>query len=57
MLEGVIQGTLGAALALLLLFAAYRATLWQIQMTPGQIFGMGVGSFLAPEWALLMIGS
>ncbi len=54
-LEGVIQGTLGAALALLLLFAAYRATLWQIQMTPGQIFGMGVGSFLAPEWALLMI--
>lgn len=54
-LEGVIQGTLGAVLALLLLFGAYRATLWQIQMTPGQIFGMGVGSFLAPEWVLLMV--
>lgn len=54
-LEGVIQGTLGAGLALLLLFGAYRATLWQIQMTPGQIFGMGVGSFLAPEWVLLMV--
>jgi cell division transport system permease protein len=54
-LEGVIQGTLGAVLALLLLFGAYRATLWQIQMTPGQIFGMGVGSFLAPEWVMLMV--
>ena len=54
-LEGVIQGTLGAVLALLLLFGAYRATLWQIEMTPGQIFGMGVGSFLAPEWVVLMV--
>jgi cell division transport system permease protein len=54
-LEGVIQGTLGAVLALLLLFGAYRATLWQIQMTPGQIFGMGVGSFLAPEWVMMMV--
>ena len=54
-LEGMIQGTLGAGLALLLLFGAYRATLWQIQMTPGQIFGMGVGSFLDPNWAVLMV--
>ena len=54
-LEGIIQGTLGAGLALLLLFGAYRATLWQIQMTPGQIFGMGVGSFLAPHWVVLMV--
>src|SRR5512137_1475573 len=54
-LEGMIQGTLGAGLALLLLFGAYRATLWQIEMTPGQIFGMGVGSFLAPEWVVLMV--
>lgn len=54
-LEGIIQGTLGAVLALVLLFGAYRATLWQIQMTPGQIFGMGVGSFLAPEWVGLMV--
>ncbi len=54
-LEGLIQGTLGAGLALLLLFAAYRITLWQIQMTPGQIFGLGVGSFLAPHLAVLMV--
>jgi hypothetical protein len=46
-LEGS-PGTLGAGLALLMLFGAYRATLWQIDMTPGQIFGMGVRSFLAP---------
>ena len=54
-LEGMIQGTVGAGMALLLLFAAYRATLWQIQMTPGQIFGLGVGSFLAPHMAVLMV--
>ena len=55
LLEGMIQGLLGAGLALLLLFGAYRATLWQLQVTPGQIFGMGVGSFLDPQWALLMV--
>jgi cell division transport system permease protein len=54
-LEGMIQGTLGAGLALVLLFGAYRATLWQIQVTPGQIFGMGVGSFLEPHWAVAMV--
>jgi cell division protein FtsX len=51
----MIQGTLGAGLALVLLFGAYRATLWQIQVTPGQIFGMGVGSFLEPHWAVAMV--
>ncbi len=55
LLEGMIQGILGAGLALLLLFAAYQATLWQLQVTPAQIFGMGVGSFLAPQWATLML--
>jgi len=55
LLEGMIQGIMGAGLALLLLFAAYRATLWQLQVTPGQIFGIGVGSFLAPHWATLML--
>jgi len=59
LLEGMIQGGLGAAMALLLLFGAYRATLWQLQLTPGQIFGMGVGSFLDPRWAgaMLLAGS
>jgi cell division transport system permease protein len=56
-LEGMIQGTLGAGLALLLLFGAYRATLWQIRMTPSEIFGAGVGSFLEPHWAVLIVGA
>jgi hypothetical protein len=42
-------------MALLLLFGAYRATLWQLHLTPGQIFGMGVGSFLDPHWAGAML--
>ncbi len=58
LLEGMIQGGLGAGLALLLLFGAYRLTLWQLQLTPGQIFGVGVGSFLDPRWggAMLLAG-
>ncbi len=55
LLEGMIQGGLGAGLALLLLFGAYRATLWQLQLTPGQGFGGGVGSFLDPRWATAML--
>ena len=55
LLEGMIQGGLGAVVALLLLFGAYRATLWQLQLTPGEIFGMGVGSFLDPHWAVAML--
>ncbi len=55
LLEGLIQGALGAGLALGLLFGAYRATLWQLQLTPGQMFGVGVGSFLDPHWAGAML--
>jgi cell division transport system permease protein len=55
LLEGMIQGTLGAGLALLLLYGAYRATLWQLQLSPGQIFGMGVGSFLDPQLAATIV--
>lgn len=55
LLEGMIQGSLGAGLALLLLFGAYRATLWQLQLTPGQVFGIGVGSFLEPQVAAAMV--
>jgi cell division transport system permease protein len=57
LLEGMIQGTLSAGLALLLLYGAYRATLWQLQVIPGQVFGMGVGSFLELRWAVLMVVS
>ncbi|HTU01767.1 MAG TPA: permease-like cell division protein FtsX [Candidatus Sulfotelmatobacter sp.] len=55
LLEGMLMGLVGAGLALVLLFGAYRATLWQLQLSPGQVFGMGVGSFLAPAWAAAMV--
>jgi cell division transport system permease protein len=55
LLEGMIQGGLGAGLAILLLFGAYRGTLYQLQHTPGQIFGIGVGSFLEPRSAAAML--
>lgn len=55
LLEGLIQGGLGAGLALLLLFGAYRATLWQLHLVPGQVFGVRVGSFLDPRWAAAML--
>ncbi len=55
LLEGMIQGTLGAGVALLLLFGAYQATLWQLGVTPGQIFGMGLGSFLDARWTTGMV--
>ncbi len=55
LLEGLIQGALGAGLALLALYGAYRATLWQLRVSPGQILGMGVGSFLDPHWAAALI--
>ena len=55
LLEGMIQGTLGAGLALLLLYGSYQATLWQIGVTPGQIFGIGLGGFLDNRWATGML--
>lgn len=59
LLEGLIQGGLGAGLALLLLYGAYRATLWQLQQAPGPMLGMEVGSFLDTHWiaALLLAGA
>lgn len=58
LLEGSIQGGLGVGLALLLLYGAYRATIWQLRLVPGQIYGMGLGRFLdtAPLAALLGAG-
>jgi cell division transport system permease protein len=55
LLEGIIQGGLGAGMALALLFGAYRVTLWQLQLTPGQVFGMGLGSFLEPHTVLAIL--
>jgi cell division transport system permease protein len=55
LLEGMIQGGLGAGLALLLLYAAYRALLWQLQQAPGPMLGMEVGSFLDTHWIAGML--
>ena len=59
LLEGMIQGGLGAGLALLLLYGAYRATMWQLQQAPGPMLGMEVGSFLDTHWiaAMLLAGA
>jgi cell division transport system permease protein len=55
LLEGMIQGGLGAAIALTLLFGAYQAALWQLQLTAGQIFGMGMGTFFDARSAATML--
>ena len=55
LLEGMIQGGLGAAIALTLLFGAYQAALWQLQLTAGQIFGMGMGNFFDARSAATML--
>jgi cell division transport system permease protein len=59
LLEGMIQGGLGAGLALLLLYGAYRATLWQLQQAPGPVLGVEMGSFLDTHWiaAMLLAGA
>jgi cell division transport system permease protein len=59
LLEGLIQGGLGTGLALLLLYGAYRATLWQLQQAPGPMLAMGEGSFLDAQWiaAMLLAGA
>jgi cell division transport system permease protein len=55
LLEGLIQGGLGTGLALLLLYGAYLATLWQLQQVPGPMLGMGEGSFLDAQWIAAML--
>jgi cell division transport system permease protein len=59
LLEGMIQGGLGAGLAVLLLYGAYRVTLWQLQQPPGPMLGVEVGSFLDTHWiaAMLLAGA
>lgn len=57
LLEGSIQGALGAGLALLLLYGAYRATIWQLRLVPAQIYGMGLGRFLDPAPLAALLGA
>jgi cell division transport system permease protein len=56
LLEGLIQGGAGAGLAVAVLYGAYRATLVQLQLSPGQVVGLGVGSFLPPNTTGILVG-
>jgi cell division transport system permease protein len=47
-LEGLLQGLLGAALALLLLFAGYRFLVWRLGLAPAGLLALGAGRFLEP---------
>ncbi len=56
-LEGTLQGGAGAALALGLLYALYRATLWQLGTSVPTIFSEPeMGQFLEAEYQMIMVG-
>ncbi len=56
-LEGTLQGGLGAALALGLLYALFRATLWQLGTSARIILsGPELAQFLATQYGVAMIG-
>ncbi|MCH7895986.1 MAG: ABC transporter permease [candidate division NC10 bacterium] len=56
-LEGTLQGGLGAALALGLLYALFRGTLWQLGTTASMIFaGTELTQFLEAEYRMAMVG-
>jgi cell division transport system permease protein len=56
-LEGTVQGGLGAALALGLLYFLFQATLWQLGTSASILFsGPELARFLTPEYRMAMIG-
>jgi cell division transport system permease protein len=56
-LEGTVQGGLGAALALGLLYVLFQATLWQLGTSAAILFsGAELARFLTPEYRMAMIG-
>jgi len=56
-LDGTLQGGLGAALALGVLYALFRATLWQLGASAPLIFSGGeLGRFLDVEYRMAMVG-
>lgn len=56
-LEGTLQGGLGAALALGLLYALFRGTLWQLGTAASMIFaGTELTQFLEIEYRMAMVG-
>lgn len=56
-LEGTVQGGVGAALALGLLYLLFQATLWQLGTSASILFsGPELARFLTPEYRMAMIG-
>jgi cell division transport system permease protein len=56
-LEGTVQGGLGAALALGLLYLLFQATLWQLGTSASILFsGPELAQFLTTEYRMAMIG-
>ncbi len=56
-LEGTLQGGLGAALALGLLYALFRGTLWQLGTAASMVFaGTELTQFLEAEYRMAMVG-
>ena len=57
-LEGTLQGGLGAAFALGLLYILYRVTLWQLGTSTSVILaGPEIGRFLETEYRMAMVGA
>jgi cell division transport system permease protein len=57
-LEGSLQGGVGAALALGLLYVLYRATLWQFGTSAPTIFSESeMGQFLEVGYQMAMVGT
>ncbi|MFQ5881785.1 MAG: permease-like cell division protein FtsX [Candidatus Methylomirabilales bacterium] len=54
-LEGILQGGFGAALALGLLYVLYKATLWQLASAAPAIYGPETGQFLETEHRVAMV--
>lgn len=57
-LEGTLQGGIGAALALGLLYGLFKATMWQMGSAASILFtGPELAQFLATQYAAAMIGA
>lgn len=55
LLEGTLQGGLGAAFALGLLYGGYKATIWQLGITAPSGYGLEIGRFLEPQYGTVMV--
>ena len=53
--EGILQGGIGAAFALGLLYLAYKATVWQLGITALSGYGPKIGQFLEPQYGVAMV--